>query len=102
MSKSLIFDRRLAIEAGLLISIQPNLSTVELAELDPKTDDPEYIEWAKSFVAVVHVPNTEYRVVDQLHGVGSDTVDITANQWGSVYQPMIEWLSANNIPFNYV
>ena len=102
MSMSLLFDRRAALEAGLLISVVPNLTSDQLALIDEQGEDPEYIKWANGLSYVVHVPTTDLKVVDQLQDTGSSTIDITANKYGSVYQPMVDWLTSNNIPYNHV
>jgi len=95
MSLSLYFNKKEAVDAGLVIK-QEREEYIDEHELNA-VDIYDYVE----------VPGTDIKrqIGYGWSSVGfndkePDTIDMVANKWGSVYKPMTDWLSSNGINWN--
>ena len=94
MGLDLYFNRKAAIDAGLQLSVERNGDDESIALSHGVGDDPEYTAWLEASSEVIAVPGTELFVTND--GIG-DNIAIRANKWGRVYEPITNWLKANNI-----
>ena len=92
MGLNLIFERKVAEEAGLVFKVIPNNGTYD------EGDDPTYIAWCKASSECIQVPGQEYYV--QNDSSYDDFVMVRANKWGSTYEPLTKWLEANQIKWS--
>ena len=92
MGLDIAFNRQQAVEAGLIIEMIAREGNYS------EDDDPEYIEWCKSVVECIQIPNRD-------HFVENDSADelsivVRANKWGHSYDPLTTWLKSNNIKWS--
>ena len=94
MGLDISFNRTAAIAAGLQLTVETNGTKAEIFQAKQVNEDAEYITWLESEGEVIAIPGTELFTAND--GVG-DHISIRANKWGRVYEPMTNWLKANNI-----
>ena len=95
MGLDVSFNKEAAADAGLVFDMMRNGSpeAIELAEADPESDQ-DYLEWLHCMQQVIQIPGTELWA-DACEAGGN--LFIRANKWGRVYEPLTNWLRANNI-----
>ena len=92
MGLDLYFNKQKAIDAGLIITEEPNGTPEEIAE--HQEQDPGYAGWLAQTSEIVQVPNADHCVCACTSG---DELSIRANHWGPTYAPLTTWLKQNNI-----
>lgn len=95
MGLDIAFNREAAIKAGLVIKQERNGSeaSIAAAKADPH-EDTDYVAYLERVENVVDVPGTALRVAD---GGDAEDIIVRANRWGSVYEPLTDWLATNKI-----
>ena len=94
MGLDLSFNKQQALAAGLIITLETNGNQDMIEAAIINNDDPDYIQWLKSDVYVMHVPTTDIKVDIS---IGYGLIIVRANKWGRVYEPLTDWLKAKNI-----
>jgi len=96
MGLDLYFSKAKALAAGMVLEQETNGSAEDIAHSVSLGDqeNPEYLNWLKEVVNVTQVPGAKHRV-----NVwdGGEELSIRANKWGITYEPLTQWLKANNI-----
>lgn len=92
MGLDVVFDRELALAAGLEVKV-----LAINGEYEPD-DDPAYIAWCKGSFEHIKIPGTDHYVVNDSCGVHD--IAVQANPWGLAYKPLTEWLAAHGISWN--
>lgn len=91
MGLDVAFDRQQAIAAGMEFETIPNDGTYS------EGDDPDYIAWCKASTDCIKIPGTELYASDDGF---EDHIAVRANKWGRIYEPLTDWLKANNIEWS--
>lgn len=94
MGLDVFFDRDAAVKAGLELFMESNGTDEQIARAIAEGRDDDHIEWLEEVRECVRIPNTDLvRLQDGL----DNCICIRANKWGSVYEPLTDWLKANGI-----
>ena len=91
MGLDIAFNRKAALDAGLVLEMVQNGSEGESC-----SDDPEFNAWLQETTECVHVPYCDHLVSND--GSVTDII-VRANKWGRTYEPLTQWLMLNNIPW---
>lgn len=94
MGLDIAFNRKAALEAGLVIKTLDNGTEDEIAEAIQDDLGAEYIEYLRGQTNCIVVPDAEHLVADD--GC-EENIIVRANKWGHTYAPLTAWLTANNI-----
>lgn len=96
MGLDLCFNRKKAVDAGLILTKEVRGTPEEIAAVSQDVTDIGYYEWLKEEAESFRVPGTD------IHVEASGDVDlfVRANTWGRVYKPLTDWLRANNIEWS--
>ena len=107
MGLDISFNRKQALAAGLKVKLMRNGSDQDIAlQENSQYDDPEYLAWLKREEEVIEIPSGElnlwgqHRYTDSGSSPDHENFCIRANKWGSVYEPLTNWLKANNIDWS--
>lgn len=96
MGLDVSFNREQAVAAGLKVFTDTNGDPKDIARARAANDDPDYLAWLQREEEFICIPGTE-RVV---HTDSGDRIIVRANKWGYVYEPLTNWLKANNIEWD--
>ena len=97
MGLDIAFNRKAAIKAGMVVERQSCGTEIEIADAKRNfPEDTEYIEYLKQTCEVIRVPGS---TLMENGGVDPDIV-VRANKWGRNYEPLTQWLKANNIKWS--
>jgi hypothetical protein len=88
MGLDLIFNRKAALDAGILIQDIPNDGAYD------QDDDLDYIEWCRDSSECIQVPGTDHWISNDTSG---PNIMVRANKWGDNYTPLTKWLKQNDI-----
>ena len=97
MGLDLAFNRETAQKAGIVITQERRGSDDEITYALESGVDKEYLAWLSSLVTYISIPGTNMSVEDC---GSSDDIVVRANKWGRVYEPLTNWLKANNIEWS--
>jgi hypothetical protein len=100
MGLDIKFNLSEVVRAGMAIHTETNGSLTErkiaqqqYAE-EPCEANQRYIDWLKEFSMIGSIPN-------HIHSFGVDVAEnnvyVRANKWGSLYEPLTDFLMANDI-----
>ena len=98
MGLDIAFNRKQAIEAGLVLTKERNGTDDAIARAK-ELGDTEYLKYLNGVSECVKVPGANHLVYS---GGSTDDIDIIvrANKWGRTYAPLTQWLKANNIEWS--
>jgi hypothetical protein len=98
MGLSIVFNISEAVEAGLKVFWQANGTPEQIEEeRNNPLRDPGYYDWLQQESLTVSIPDTDY--LANIYA-DDDSYYVTANKWGRVYEPLTNWLKANNISWD--
>lgn len=97
MSLTLLFPRSPAIEAGLKHRIERVATDAEIEIAVANQDNPDYIDYLRTMQELIRVPGTKQWRENYLFGMDDQTIQVTANKWGSFYEPLIQFLREHGI-----
>ena len=107
MGLDISFNRKQALQAGLKIKTIRNGSDEDIAiEEFSEHCDPEYLAWLKREDEVIEIPDAalnswgQPRYTDSGSSPDHEHFSIRANKWGTIYEPLTNWLKANNIEWS--
>ena len=107
MGLDIRFNRKQALAAGLKVKTMRNGSDEDIAIQEASQyDDPEYLAWLKREDEVIEIPDAalnswgQPRYTDSGSSPDHEHFSIRANKWGSIYEPLTNWLKANNIEWS--
>jgi hypothetical protein len=107
MGLDISFNRKQALQAGLKVKLMRNGSAEDIAIQEASQyDDPEYLAWLKREEEVIEIPSGElnlwgqHRYTDSGSSPDQENFCIRANKSGSIYEPLTNWLKANNIEWS--
>ena len=106
MGRDISFNRKQALAAGLKVKTIRNGSDEDIAiEEFSEHCDPEYLAWLKREDEVIEIPDANpdlcnIRYTDSGSSPDHEYFCIRANKWGTIYEPLTNWLKANNIEWS--
>jgi hypothetical protein len=93
MGLDLMFNKKRATKAGLIIKRERNGSQEEVRDA-LAIGDVGHATWLKKEERIFQVPGCDHFV--RCDTIGSDLI-VRANPWGRTYKPLTEWLKKHNI-----
>jgi len=98
MGLDISFNREQAIAAGLKLRKSAGLSWEEARERakDGNGVDLDYAKYLTQDREYVEVPDRDFLVEND----GISSIVVRANKWGRTYEPLTQWLKANNIQWS--